>query len=72
MLDPVELHALLTFIGLTGFTRWSYNFTCVSFWNEAKGQLMLKSDRAQFLWKIHFCQNLGKKGAKIGYFAIFF
>ena len=28
-------------------------------------------DAARFLWIIHFCQNLGKKGAEIGYFAFF-
>ena len=33
---------------------------------------MLKSDGAQFLWKIHFCPNLGNKNPKIGYFPFFF
>ena len=28
-------------------------------------------DVARFLWIIHFCQNLGEKGAEIGYFAFF-
>ena len=28
---------------------------------------MLKSDGAQFLWKIYFCPNLVKEGPKIGY-----
>ena len=32
---------------------------------------MLKSGGVWFLWKIHFCPNLGKKGPKIGYFAFF-
>ena len=33
---------------------------------------MLKIEGAQFLSKIHFCTNLGKKGPKIGYFDFFF
>ena len=32
---------------------------------------MLKIDRVGFLRKIHFCPNLGEKGLKIGYFALF-
>ena len=32
---------------------------------------MLKSDEVRFLWEIHFCPNLAKKGPKIGYFAFF-
>ena len=30
---------------------------------------MLKSDRARFVWKIHICPNLGKRGLKAGSFA---
>ena len=33
---------------------------------------MLKSDWVRFLWEIHFCPNLGKKGPKIRYFAFCF
>ena len=39
------------------------------FLREVRELQMLKSGRARFLWKIHFCPNLGKNDPKIGYFA---
>ena len=48
--------------------NWLINFFWFFAWNWGQ---MLKSDGTRFLWKIHFCPNLGKKGPKIGYFVFF-
>ena len=42
------------------------------FWHEVRGLQKLNSDWGQFLWKIHFSPNLGKKTPQKRLFYIFF
>ena len=37
-----------------------------NFLHEVRGLKMLKLDGGRFLWKIHFCPNLGQKSPKLG------
>ena len=52
------------------FQNWLISYS--DFLYEFKGLQMVKSDGTRFLWKVHFCLNMGKKYPKIGQFAKMF